>query len=942
MKELDLIMKTTTSIEQPPVNDWEFIEAMKQPLCRKTRWNRQTVKPTEVSLMTGVSFELDFPDDEHILETAYNDLDNFLQSAGVGAGTFKIITGIITTAIPETYRITVTDDSCRIEAGDTEGIRRAIYFIEDELLRNDGPFLEKGVIERHPVIKSRISRCFFGPLKRPPFYVDELLDETDYYPAEYLNRLAYEGVNGLWLTISFKELARTSFAPQDEHAMQRLAKLAQIVEKCRQYGIKIYIFCIEPIAFDPNDPILKKYPELGGNRTAGKVGFCPSSKTAIAYLRTAVRSIFEQVEHLGGMIVLSVGEWHTLCCNIWGGNNCPICSKIPKWESLAKSLGAMETGMREVAPEAELISWPYGQPALWGMDESIEASSHLPENVILMHNFESYGGETQLGKYREISDYWLSYIGPSNFFTECAKRAKLQQTKMFAKLQVACSHEVATTQYVPVPGNLYKKYQRMHELGVSGVMQCWYFGAYPSLMTKAAGELAFAPFPKTEDDFLLHLAKINWGSYASQIVKAWKIFSESYDNYPLTNVMGYVGPMHDGIVWPLHLEPVYRRMTPSWRLDWPVAGDRVGECIKELTAKDSDFSLDEIILLLTRMADKWHEGVTIMTQLEPYFSDDIERLKELGIAEALGLLFRSGLNIFKFYQLRETLPNHDATQQQQSEILEAMKIIVNEEIENSTRMVVLSEQDASLGFHSEAEGYRFTPEKIKARIELLQQLLAVEFPRVAARINKHQQPFVLPDDAQTVQCYKFTQSPQPADWQQIDFQKIVHSGQRQVRYQGAYPGVFFEPHLNNHDTAYWKAGYDNQALYFCCQADNIKQGDSFKLEIETDRLSWHQEFIVGIDGKLSHSQMQGDKPEFQAKVTTFENSWQVLVTIPFATLKVSDIFSDLRVNVIRAYLNDDESSSLNSWLEPHPLRAIFILGDHNPMDLAWLIPNDNS
>ena len=31
-----------------------------------------------------------------------------------------------------------------------------------------------------PWLKNRISRCFFGPIKRPPFNRDELMDDVDY------------------------------------------------------------------------------------------------------------------------------------------------------------------------------------------------------------------------------------------------------------------------------------------------------------------------------------------------------------------------------------------------------------------------------------------------------------------------------------------------------------------------------------------------------------------------------------------------------------------------------------------------------------------------------------------------------------------------------------------------------------------------------------------
>ena len=66
---------------------------------------------------------------------------------------------------------------------------------------------------------------------------------------------------------------------------------------------------------------------------------------------------------------------------------------------------------------------------------------------------------------------------------------------MFAKMQVCCSHEIASVPYIPTPGIIFKKFAAAHALGVTGVMECWYFGNYPSLMSKAAGELAF------ENDF---------------------------------------------------------------------------------------------------------------------------------------------------------------------------------------------------------------------------------------------------------------------------------------------------------------------------------------------------------------------------------------------------------------------------------------------------------
>ena len=116
-------------------------------------------------------------------------------------------------------------------AGDVEGIRRGIFYLEDEMLRLRGPFLPLGTIEKHPVIQRRISRCFFGPIKRFPKMKDELMDDVDYYPDQYLNRLAHEGVNGLWLTIEFRDLVPQLITPEaGKDGEKRLAKLRQTVE----------------------------------------------------------------------------------------------------------------------------------------------------------------------------------------------------------------------------------------------------------------------------------------------------------------------------------------------------------------------------------------------------------------------------------------------------------------------------------------------------------------------------------------------------------------------------------------------------------------------------------------------------------------------------------------------------------------------------------------
>jgi len=46
---------------------------------------------------------------------------------------------------------------------------------------------------------------------------DELSDDVDYYPDEYLNKLAHESINGLWLTVEFKDLCLLHLMPNYMH-----------------------------------------------------------------------------------------------------------------------------------------------------------------------------------------------------------------------------------------------------------------------------------------------------------------------------------------------------------------------------------------------------------------------------------------------------------------------------------------------------------------------------------------------------------------------------------------------------------------------------------------------------------------------------------------------------------------------------------------------------
>lgn len=710
---------------QPPLL---FVEELKQPVhLTKPQWFSRTEGAASEVCVRGMFLINDFDDKEGLLTTAIEDFQRFLNIYTIGGDCYplKLIRG--ETTCFEAYDIHVTKECCTITANDTEGIRRGLIYIEDELQRREGAFLPLGTISRKPIIHTRITRGFFSPTNRPPKCIDELMDDVDYYPDEYLNRLAHDGTNGLWIYTYFRKLMPSAyFSEYGEDWEKRINKLRRVVAKCRRYGIKVYVFAVEPAAISPE--MAEKYPEAAGEipwwTEASTI--CPYSERGAGYCVEATKKLFELIPDLGGFIDITSGERASSCKPIQGKDIyvrrkdkeiCTDCQDRSRGEVLAHTVGLLQEGVRQSGAKVDFVSWTYDHRD-WEREEIRDYIRNAPDDTMLMENFEDDGYPMQLGKMRQAIDYWLSYVGPSQMFVDAAKTAMKYNKHMFAKMQVCCSHELATVPYIPVPGILYEKYKAAREYKVEGIMQCWYFGNYPSIMSKVAGELAFVEEYSDKKEFLRHIAGIYCGSkQAAELVKAWECFEEGYKNYPINIMFGYYGPMHDGVVWDLSLLPKNNALPRSWQLVDKPDGDRIGECLQ------SGHTLEEAILLTNKIKEEWKKGMELLPSRIPS--------EQRSIAEALEILFTSGNNILNFYHMRMLLGKEKCDVLQ---TINAMEAIVEDEIANSENMIILCQKDSRLGYHSEAEGYKFFSEKLKDRIEKLKKLKETEFAIVRNQI----------------------------------------------------------------------------------------------------------------------------------------------------------------------------------------------------------------
>ena len=257
----------------PTMDQWNFVEDYKTHPRQVAHWDHSKAIPADhADLSGGIRLIRQFEDPESLLDTAYDDFYRFCRDVHISSnGSYAIVTQYDRMEQHEAFSISVRADQCRITASDTEGIRRALYYLQGMILESDhAPTLAMGNVRRQPFITLRMSRGFYSPKNRPsirrddiqhrtdyetlirtvPEFRDELLDDVDYYPDTYLSRLAGDGINAIWITSSFRELCPSDIIPEYGYqSSRRIAKLNDIITKCRRWGIAVFIFVVEPRGF---------------------------------------------------------------------------------------------------------------------------------------------------------------------------------------------------------------------------------------------------------------------------------------------------------------------------------------------------------------------------------------------------------------------------------------------------------------------------------------------------------------------------------------------------------------------------------------------------------------------------------------------------------------------------------------------------------------------
>jgi hypothetical protein len=341
-------------------------------------------------------------------------------------------------------------------------------------------------------------------------------------------------------------------------------------------------------------------------------------------------------------------------------------------------------------------------------------------------------------------------------------------------------------------------------------------------------------------------------------------------------------------------------------------------------------------------------------------------LKDIGIAAALGLQFQSGCNILQFYSRREQLADARKPAERRA-ILLKMKGIVRSEIRTSAALLPLAEADSRLGFHSEAEGYKYFPALIRWRIRQLQRLLKCEFPSVERRAKRRGSLFPEYTGEKpvgpTYKCRLVSGTP-PSDggvWDGLPQAECAHwlrkTFDRERWLKCPYDGYASNP-VPEADrdgrATFWKCCRTADALYFriLCEPGTVRSaageafgGNEVQVLVEPERTLPRIIFRLTSDGSVACVRDDGyarrdDKP-WNGSSRLDESGWTMMLEMPFNRLGIrgGGKRRPIRVNVVRITPPKEDGGTVScSWVERKPIKGQLAWGDLNPAaDFGWLL-----
>lgn len=549
----------------------------------------------------------------------------------------------------------------------------------------------KGIVE-----DSQSEKGFEIRMIAPYFadYGEPLLDkELSSYPEELFRRLQEAGVNGVWLHSVLRTFVTAEGGfPGDERAQERREGLKRLVDRASKYGIKIYLYLNEPRAlhkdyfYDNAEREALAGPVFGDLRS-----FCTSKPEVLEWMSSSLESLFAEVEGLGGVFTITASENYTSCASRPQAHaECELCSQHSYADIIVGVNSAIERGVHAGNPDAKVICWDWG----WPDKECEEIIARLPKSCWFM-SVSEWGKPIERGGIAStVGEYSLSAVGPGPRALRNWEFARKAGLKTLAKVQVNASWEMSVVSSVPVLDLVARHADNLSKQSVNGVMLSWSLGGYPSENLKL-----FQNFQRGDDveQELLELAQQEYGKRVAPTVReAWRVCSESFENYPFSMNTIYSAVHHMGPSNPIYTTPTNYRATYV-----------VGVPYDDLYIWRSFYPTLTYIDLLDKSAEGFEKGVALLDEAQQRVDCSHRKAleRERGRMEAVRVHLQAGVEQGRFIHSRN-LYLKDMEDKQ------ALKQTMREALKNEKALIVslleVSTADSSVGYESSSQ-YFYVP-----------------------------------------------------------------------------------------------------------------------------------------------------------------------------------------------------------------------------------------
>lgn len=594
----------------------------------------------------------------------------------------------------ERFTVTVEDRRVEVVGNRVSGLVQGIARLQDEMEENGGPFLHRGRTERQAAFDPRYLYSHFA------LYGDPLLEaDIDPFPEGFLEKLARVGVNGLWLQAVLNTLAPSRTFPEfGKDWARRLEALNRFVERTGRFGIRLFLYLNEPRAMPP--AFFRTRPEMQGAEQLGYHAMCTTHPAVRQWISDSLAHVFKQVPDLGGVFTITMSENLTNCYSRGRPDTCPRCARRKNaGEGVEEVLGALHAGVRRSSQKAEIIVWDWG----WGDDMARYLIPRLPRDVRFQSVSEWSLPVERGGVKTRVGEYSISVVGPgprAGAHWELARQAGLATV---AKVQLNNTWELSAVPCIPAAYLVARHCTNLARAGVSGLMESWTLGGYPSPNLEIAREVCFAPQDGVEA-VLQRVARRRYGRQAAPLVlEAWRGFSDAFAEFPY-GVHIYLIPTQHGPANLLRAKPTGaatgmilfpQDAVKQWSGPYPPA-----------VVRDQ----------FTRMADRWEKALpTLHRAIARVPAARREAAAEdLAIAEVCYLHFRSVANQVAFYLLRDA--------ERTAEVRAQLRQLVQQEAELARRLYPLARRHSVLAYEA-SNHYYYRPLDLAEKIVNCQYLL---------------------------------------------------------------------------------------------------------------------------------------------------------------------------------------------------------------------------